>query len=215
MRINKKRKKKFKPIRRRSLQPKHNPRPPKRLRVGKGVGDEGNSGASVTTSVEIWFFSKIPPVLSHRILKFLSFEGQCLHDKGFVMERMLWLLHEEDVDFINADGRTLSKLLLEVGFHNTDRHSKEEDVYCFCTIESVYLHFLPATFQNPDPKESERLAVDLKGRVKLEDAGFNWKILVEPDVEEIAPMKMVRCIIRGKIVEHDEGAEVKRRNLRN
>ncbi|KAF7120110.1 hypothetical protein RHSIM_Rhsim13G0117400 [Rhododendron simsii] len=31
---------------------------------------------------------------------------------------------------------------------------------------------------------AERLDVDLKGRVKLEDAGFKWKILVEPDVEE-------------------------------
>ncbi|KAF7133031.1 hypothetical protein RHSIM_Rhsim09G0051100 [Rhododendron simsii] len=31
----------------------------------------------------------------------------------------------------------------------------------------------------------------------------------------IAPMKMVRCIIRGEIVEHDDGVEVERRNLRN
>lgn len=31
---------------------------------------------------------------------------------------------------------------------------------------------------------AEKLAVDLKGRVKLEDAGFDWKIL-GPDVEEV------------------------------
>ncbi|KAI8558514.1 hypothetical protein RHMOL_Rhmol04G0100300 [Rhododendron molle] len=42
--------------------------------MGKGVGDEGNSGASATVSVEIEFFSKIPPELSHRILKFLFSE---------------------------------------------------------------------------------------------------------------------------------------------
>lgn len=38
-----------------------------------------------------------------------------------VMEQMLRLLHDcglpvEDVDFINADGKTMNKLLLEVGF---------------------------------------------------------------------------------------------------
>lgn len=50
-------------------------RQPKRLRVGKGVVvDEGNSGVSATASVDIGFFSKIPPELSHRILKFLSSE---------------------------------------------------------------------------------------------------------------------------------------------
>lgn len=43
----------------------------KRLRVGKGVVvDEGISA----TSMEIGLFSKIPPELSHRILKFLSSE---------------------------------------------------------------------------------------------------------------------------------------------
>ena len=31
---------------------------------------------------------------------------------------------------------------------------------------------------------AEKLAVDLKGRVKLEDAGFDWKIL-GPDVQEV------------------------------
>lgn len=32
---------------------------------------------------------------------------------------------------------------------------------------------------------AEKLAVDLKGRVKLEDAGFDWKIL-GPDVHEVS-----------------------------
>lgn len=31
---------------------------------------------------------------------------------------------------------------------------------------------------------AEKLAVDLKGRIKLEDAGFDWKIL-GPDVQEV------------------------------
>ena len=31
---------------------------------------------------------------------------------------------------------------------------------------------------------AEKLAADLKGRVKLEDAGFDWKIL-GPDVQEV------------------------------
>lgn len=32
---------------------------------------------------------------------------------------------------------------------------------------------------------AEKLALDLKGRVKLEDAGFDWKIL-GPDVQEVS-----------------------------
>lgn len=31
---------------------------------------------------------------------------------------------------------------------------------------------------------AEKLAVDLQGRIKLEDAGFDWKIL-GPDVQEV------------------------------
>ena len=31
---------------------------------------------------------------------------------------------------------------------------------------------------------ADLLAVDLKGRIKLEDAGFDWKIL-GPDVQEV------------------------------
>lgn len=37
---------------------------------------------------------------------------------------------------------------------------------------------------------AEKLAVDLKGRIKLEDAGFDWKIL-GPDVNEV-------CVISCK-----------------
>lgn len=32
---------------------------------------------------------------------------------------------------------------------------------------------------------ADKLAIDLKGRVKLEDAGFDWKIL-GPDVQEVS-----------------------------
>lgn len=38
-------------------------------------------------------------------------------------------------------------------------------------------------------KVAEKLAVDLKGRIKLEDAGFDWKIL-GPDVNEVS---LVSC----------------------
>ena len=31
---------------------------------------------------------------------------------------------------------------------------------------------------------ADKLAVDLKGRIKLEDAGFDWKI-IGPDVEQV------------------------------
>lgn len=34
-------------------------------------------------------------------------------------------------------------------------------------------------------KVAEKLTVDLKGRIKLEDAGFDWKIL-GPDVQEVS-----------------------------
>lgn len=32
---------------------------------------------------------------------------------------------------------------------------------------------------------ADKLAFDLKGRIKLEDAGFDWKIL-GPDVQEVS-----------------------------
>ncbi|WOG82819.1 hypothetical protein DCAR_0101987 [Daucus carota subsp. sativus] len=80
-----------------------------------------------------------------------------------VMEQMLRLLHEcglpmEDVDFINSDGSTMNKLLLE---------GKPR-----------------MTLFTGSSRVADLLAVDLKGRIKLEDAGFDWKIL-GPDVQEV------------------------------
>ncbi|CAN6442303.1 unnamed protein product [Victoria cruziana] len=80
-----------------------------------------------------------------------------------VMEQMLRLLHEcglltEDVDFINADGFVMNKLLLEANPR--------------------------MTLFTGSSRVAEKLAVDLRGRIKLEDAGFDWKIL-GPDVQEV------------------------------
>ncbi|XP_020692291.1 delta-1-pyrroline-5-carboxylate dehydrogenase 12A1, mitochondrial isoform X2 [Dendrobium catenatum] len=80
-----------------------------------------------------------------------------------VMEQMIRLLHEcglpkEDVDFINTDGMTMNKFLLEAKPH--------------------------MTLFTGSSRVAEKLAGDLRGRVKLEDAGFDWKIL-GPDVQEI------------------------------
>lgn len=47
---------------------------------------------------------------------------------------------------------------------------------------------------------AEKLAVDLKGCVKLEDAGFDWKIL-GPDVQEVA--KVCLCNFLFLIKEQD------------
>ncbi|KAG8496731.1 hypothetical protein CXB51_007897 [Gossypium anomalum] len=82
---------------------------------------------------------------------------------SIVMEQMMRLLHycglpEEDVDFINSDGKTMNKLLMEANPR--------------------------MTLFTGSSRIAEKLAVDLKGRVKLEDAGFDWKIL-GPDVEEV------------------------------
>ncbi|XP_058762126.1 delta-1-pyrroline-5-carboxylate dehydrogenase 12A1, mitochondrial [Vicia villosa] len=81
---------------------------------------------------------------------------------SIVMEQMLRLLHScglptEDVDFINCDGKTMNKLLLE----GNPR----------------------MTLFTGSSRVAEKLAGDLKGRVKLEDAGFDWKIL-GPDVHQ-------------------------------
>lgn len=40
---------------------------------------------------------------------------------------------------------------------------------------------------------AEKLAVDLKGRVKLEDAGFDWKIL-GPDVNEVSCGQLITSL---------------------
>ncbi|KAG5028010.1 hypothetical protein JHK87_011524 [Glycine soja] len=81
---------------------------------------------------------------------------------SIVMEQMLRLLHTcglpaEDVDFINSDGKTMNRLLLEANPR--------------------------MTLFTGSSRVAEKLAVDLKGRVKLEDAGFDWKIL-GPDVHQ-------------------------------
>ncbi|MCD7468947.1 hypothetical protein HAX54_007504 [Datura stramonium] len=80
-----------------------------------------------------------------------------------VMEQMLRLLHDcglpvGDVDFINSDGKTMNKLLVE---------AKPR-----------------MTLFTGSSRVAEKLADDLSGRIKLEDAGFDWKIL-GPDVNEV------------------------------
>lgn len=82
---------------------------------------------------------------------------------SIVMEQMLRLLHAcglpmEDVDFINSDGKTMNKLLMEANPR--------------------------MTLFTGSSRVAEKLAVDLKGRIKLEDAGFDWKILGS-DVQEV------------------------------
>ncbi|XP_010678575.2 probable aldehyde dehydrogenase [Beta vulgaris subsp. vulgaris] len=81
---------------------------------------------------------------------------------SIVMDQMLRLLHAcglpvEDVDFINSDGKTMNKLLMEANPR--------------------------MTLFTGSSRVAEKLAEDLKGRVRLEDAGFDWKIL-GPDVQE-------------------------------
>ncbi|KAL9239537.1 hypothetical protein vseg_013847 [Gypsophila vaccaria] len=81
---------------------------------------------------------------------------------SIVMDQMLRLLHAcglpvEDVDFINSDGKTMNKLIMEANPR--------------------------MTLFTGSSRVAEKLASDLKGRVKLEDAGFDWKIL-GPDVLE-------------------------------
>ncbi|XP_009770629.1 delta-1-pyrroline-5-carboxylate dehydrogenase 12A1, mitochondrial [Nicotiana tabacum] len=80
-----------------------------------------------------------------------------------VMEQFLRLLHDcglpaDNVDFINSDGKTMNKLLIE---------GKPR-----------------MTLFTGSSRVAEKLADDLSGRVKLEDAGFDWKIL-GPDVHEV------------------------------
>lgn len=82
---------------------------------------------------------------------------------SIVMEQMMRLLHYcglpvEDVDFINSDGKTMNKLLTEANPR--------------------------MTLFTGSSRVADKLAVDLKGRIKLEDAGFDWKIL-GPDVNEV------------------------------
>lgn len=80
-----------------------------------------------------------------------------------VMEQALRLLHDcglpmDDVDYINCNGEVMNELLL----HSQPRMT-------LFTGSSVV---------------AEKLARDLRGRIKLEDAGWDWKIL-GPDVSDI------------------------------
>lgn len=82
---------------------------------------------------------------------------------SIVMDQMMRLLHAcglpiEDVDFINSDGKTMNKLLMEANPR--------------------------MTLFTGSSRVGEKLAEDLKGRIRLEDAGFDWKIL-GPDVNEV------------------------------
>ncbi|KAI3429948.1 Aldedh domain-containing protein [Psidium guajava] len=82
---------------------------------------------------------------------------------SIVMEQMMRLLHHcglpvEDVDFINSDGKAMNRLLLEANPR--------------------------MTLFTGSSRVAEKLATDLKGRIKLEDAGFDWKVL-GPDVQEV------------------------------
>ncbi|KAL6318857.1 hypothetical protein AAG906_001330 [Vitis piasezkii] len=82
---------------------------------------------------------------------------------SIVMEQMIRLLHHcglpmEDLDFINSDGKTMNKLLLKANPR--------------------------MTLFTGSSRVADKLAVDLKGRIKVEDAGFDWKIL-GPDVQEV------------------------------
>lgn len=49
---------------------------------------------------------------------------------------------------------------------------------------------------------AEMLAVDLKGRIKLEDAGFDWKIL-GPDVQEVFYVQSLALVYTWMSVEEN------------
>ena len=67
-------------------------------------------------------------------------------------------LPAEDMDYIYCDGRVMNKLVV-------DGNSR----MCLFTGSQAV---------------AEKLTADLRGRVKLEDAGFDWKIL-GPDPSEV------------------------------
>ena len=48
---------------------------------------------------------------------------------------------------------------------------------------------------------AEKLAVDLKGRIKLEDAGFDWKIL-GPDVQEVHCTYIALCRFENMLTQY-------------
>ena len=64
------------------------------------------------------------------------------------------------------------------------------------TYDSSFMQASPQmTLFTGSSRVAEKLAVDLKGRVKLEDAGFDWKIL-GPDVEEVPYKQILHLIIQ-------------------
>ena len=79
---------------------------------------------------------------------------------NFVLEQWIRMLHycglpKEDMDFLYADGPVMEKILVKGGVKNT--------------------------LFTGSSKVGEHLAKTLRGRIKLEDGGFDWKIL-GPDV---------------------------------
>jgi 1-pyrroline-5-carboxylate dehydrogenase len=111
-----------------------------------------------------------------------------------VMEQFLRLLHAcglpaGDVDFINTDGPTMNKLLVKAQPRMT--------LFTGCVQQRLQRLFSPpaaashrrAPRRRSAPARSssrvaEKLARDLAGKIKIEDAGFDWKIL-GPDVAEL------------------------------
>lgn len=82
---------------------------------------------------------------------------------AIVMEQFIRMLHHvglpaEDIDYIYCNGPVMNKLMV-------DGHSR----MCLFTGSQAV---------------AEKLTADLRGRVKLEDAGFDWKIL-GPDPSEV------------------------------
>ncbi|KAJ0267298.1 Aldehyde dehydrogenase domain-containing protein [Hirschfeldia incana] len=91
---------------------------------------------------------------------------------SIVMEKMMRLLHYcglpvEDVDFINSDGKTMNKILLEANPR--------------------------MTLFTGSSRVAEKLALDLKVWIRLEDAGFDWKVL-GPDVIYITFMFLLLLV---------------------
>jgi 1-pyrroline-5-carboxylate dehydrogenase len=83
---------------------------------------------------------------------------KCCSRVSVVMEQALRMLHAcgvptTDVDFINCDGETMHSLLL--------------------TAKPRMTQFTGSS------KIAEIIARDLHGRIKLEDAGFDWKVRIE------------------------------------
>mmetsp|Transcript_21230 Transcript_21230/g.59302 ORF Transcript_21230/g.59302 Transcript_21230/m.59302 type:complete len:346 (-) Transcript_21230:11-1048(-) len=82
---------------------------------------------------------------------------------AIVMEQFIRMLHhcglpKTDIDFLYSDGPIMNEILIK----------GECKMTLFTGSQAV----------------ADKLAVDLKGRVKLEDAGFDWKVL-GPDPAEV------------------------------